>query len=196
MPLVIRGAPNLDSPAVGTLPCALGAFVEGWPLGWWLELPASSALIRQDDTAEPFDAREVIDRRFVQICESGPGYVTAAGDDSLEEWCFLDVHSVSSTGTRHLLDTSYWLAQQRAQDRAELARRAQEQRVARGLVTDGRADEPDESGEPDAADAADYDDLHAALHSLALDGMMTHDDADDADVGDDADYYSAGEASV
>jgi hypothetical protein len=72
-PLIIRGAPDLDSPAVGTLPQREDISVEGWPLGWWLELPANYALI--DDGSEA--RREVIDRRFVQLCESGPNYVGA-----------------------------------------------------------------------------------------------------------------------
>jgi hypothetical protein len=44
-PLIIRGAPDLDAPAVGTLPQREDISVEGWPLGWWLELPANYALI-------------------------------------------------------------------------------------------------------------------------------------------------------
>jgi hypothetical protein len=95
-PLAIRDAPSTDAPVVGTPP--LGTHVEGWPMGWWLELEPS------------FEARPLhpdgplVHSRFMQILETGPDCMGPAGDEGFDEWCFLHEECVSSATTRHYLD--------------------------------------------------------------------------------------------
>ena len=121
----------------------------------------------------------VTERRFVQICESGPDYVCPSGDDSHEEFSFLDARRVSKAGTIHLLDVPSLLAQERTQERA--ARRAAHSSHSSAVHT---TDEPDE---PDDDYLDETDDYAGALGLLALDAEPYDDELAEGGLDSDDD---------
>jgi hypothetical protein len=158
-PLPVRGAPYTDAPVVGIVP--LGTRVEGWPMGWWLELPPSYAVIRLGG-----EARHVADRRFVQILESGPDYAHPSGDSTIDEWHFLVAERVSTSTVRHYLDLSYLNTPER------------QQQPACGNTASSATAPPD--GDVDDDPEETFLTLSELQEALDPDGADQAEDADDA----------------